>query len=145
MSCGSGWIFFFSLVNPIFLPSTLFRCVPIGAHGGREGGSVGSAICLQGTCTLQSPLSSVCRAYKTIEDDDLKFPLIYGEGKKVSSDERKGRDLSHRRKGLICLNAAGSRLGRSVWMKAVGSQRFTSSSLWDEFIPLDTHLCNKLP
>lgn len=23
------------------------------------------------------------RAYKTIEDDDLKFPLIYGEGKKV--------------------------------------------------------------
>ncbi|MEQ2293066.1 Protein phosphatase 1H [Ameca splendens] len=22
-------------------------------------------------------------AYKTIEDDDLKFPLIYGEGKKV--------------------------------------------------------------
>lgn len=25
------------------------------------------------------------RAYKTIEDDDLKFPLIYGEGKKVGS------------------------------------------------------------
>lgn len=24
------------------------------------------------------------RAYKTIEDEDLKFPLIYGEGKKVS-------------------------------------------------------------
>lgn len=23
------------------------------------------------------------RAYKTIEDEDLKFPLIYGEGKKV--------------------------------------------------------------
>ena len=27
--------------------------------------------------------SHLCRAYKTIEDDDLKFPLIYGEGKKV--------------------------------------------------------------
>jgi hypothetical protein len=25
------------------------------------------------------------RAYKTIEDDDLKFPLIYGEGKKVGA------------------------------------------------------------
>lgn len=24
-----------------------------------------------------------CRAYKTIVEDDLKFPLIYGEGKKV--------------------------------------------------------------
>lgn len=24
-----------------------------------------------------------CRAYKTIIEDDLKFPLIYGEGKKV--------------------------------------------------------------
>jgi len=24
------------------------------------------------------------RAYKTIVEDDLKFPLIYGEGKKVS-------------------------------------------------------------
>lgn len=24
-----------------------------------------------------------CRAYKTIDDEDLKFPLIYGEGKKV--------------------------------------------------------------
>lgn len=23
------------------------------------------------------------RAYKTIVEDDLKFPLIYGEGKKV--------------------------------------------------------------
>lgn len=23
------------------------------------------------------------RAYKTIDDEDLKFPLIYGEGKKV--------------------------------------------------------------
>lgn len=23
------------------------------------------------------------RAYKTVEDEDLKFPLIYGEGKKV--------------------------------------------------------------
>lgn len=30
-----------------------------------------------------SVLSSLRRAYKTIEDDDLKFPLIYGEGKKV--------------------------------------------------------------
>lgn len=28
-------------------------------------------------------LSSLHRAYKTIEEDDLKFPLIYGEGKKV--------------------------------------------------------------
>lgn len=28
---------------------------------------------------------SSSRAYKTIEDDDLKFPLIYGEGKKVGS------------------------------------------------------------
>lgn len=26
---------------------------------------------------------SFLRAYKTIEEDDLKFPLIYGEGKKV--------------------------------------------------------------
>jgi len=25
----------------------------------------------------------VCRAYRTIVEDDLKFPLIYGEGKKV--------------------------------------------------------------
>lgn len=25
------------------------------------------------------------RAYKTIEEDDLKFPLIYGEGKKVGT------------------------------------------------------------
>lgn len=25
------------------------------------------------------------RAYKKIEEDDLKFPLIYGEGKKVKS------------------------------------------------------------
>lgn len=23
------------------------------------------------------------RAYKTVDDEDLKFPLIYGEGKKV--------------------------------------------------------------
>ena len=47
---------------------------------------------LQGICpppfikpenTLRCPLSPLCRAYKTIEDDDLKFPLIYGEGKKV--------------------------------------------------------------
>lgn len=30
-----------------------------------------------------SVLSPLHRAYKTIEDDDLKFPLIYGEGKKV--------------------------------------------------------------
>ena len=30
-------------------------------------------------------LSPLRRAYKTIEDDDLKFPLIYGEGKKVRS------------------------------------------------------------
>ncbi|KAL2309515.1 hypothetical protein Nmel_005720, partial [Mimus melanotis] len=28
-------------------------------------------------------LSSPHRAYKTIEEDDLKFPLIYGEGKKA--------------------------------------------------------------
>ncbi|MED6249587.1 Protein phosphatase 1H [Ataeniobius toweri] len=27
-------------------------------------------------------------AYKTIEDDDLKFPLIYGEGKKESPYDR---------------------------------------------------------
>ncbi|CAL8295840.1 unnamed protein product [Boreogadus saida] len=27
--------------------------------------------------------SSSCRAYKSIEEDDLKFPLIYGEGKKA--------------------------------------------------------------
>ena len=31
---------------------------------------------------LFSPLLKP-RAYKTIEDEDLKFPLIYGEGKKV--------------------------------------------------------------
>lgn len=28
---------------------------------------------------------SSSRAYKTIEDEDLKFPLIYGEGKKVGT------------------------------------------------------------
>lgn len=33
---------------------------------------------------LKCCLSSY-RAYKTIEDDDLKFPLIYGEGKKVGT------------------------------------------------------------
>lgn len=32
-----------------------------------------------------SVFSPLHRAYKTIEDDDLKFPLIYGEGKKVRS------------------------------------------------------------
>ncbi|XP_055475180.1 protein phosphatase 1H-like, partial [Psammomys obesus] len=30
-----------------------------------------------------SEAPSPSRAYKTIEDDDLKFPLIYGEGKKA--------------------------------------------------------------
>ncbi len=25
----------------------------------------------------------VCRAYKTVQEEDLKFPLIFGEGKKV--------------------------------------------------------------
>ncbi|KAI4576645.1 hypothetical protein MJT46_002480 [Ovis ammon polii x Ovis aries] len=30
-----------------------------------------------------SPSALYIRAYKTIEDDDLKFPLIYGEGKKA--------------------------------------------------------------
>lgn len=25
----------------------------------------------------------LCRAYKTVQEEDLKFPLIYGEGKKV--------------------------------------------------------------
>lgn len=27
--------------------------------------------------------SSFCRAYKTLQEDDLKFPLVFGEGKKV--------------------------------------------------------------
>lgn len=35
-----------------------------------------------------SVLSPLHRAYKTIEDDDLKFPLIYGEGKKVRCARR---------------------------------------------------------
>lgn len=30
---------------------------------------------------------SYFRAYKTIVEDDLKFPLIYGEGKKVRNME----------------------------------------------------------
>lgn len=29
-----------------------------------------------------------CRAYKTIVEDDLKFPLIYGEGKKVRREKK---------------------------------------------------------
>lgn len=47
-----------------------------------------SSLC-QGSGSLIEckPVKECClspyRAYKTIEDDDLKFPLIYGEGKKV--------------------------------------------------------------
>lgn len=56
----------------------------------------GRAMHLQGTRTPpainQKPINvsslPLCRAYKTIEDDDLKFPLIYGEGKKVRSVAR---------------------------------------------------------
>lgn len=42
------------------------------------------------TLIIKKVLSPCCsaallpyRAYKTIDDEDLKFPLIYGEGKKV--------------------------------------------------------------
>lgn len=33
-------------------------------------------------------VSVSCRAYKTIVEDDLKFPLIYGEGKKVRREKK---------------------------------------------------------
>lgn len=39
--------------------------------------------------SLDQVIASVsCRAYKTIVEDDLKFPLIYGEGKKVRREKK---------------------------------------------------------
>lgn len=49
---------------------------------GKVGGGSVSAASRELNIAL-SVLSPLHRAYKTIEDDDLKFPLIYGEGKKV--------------------------------------------------------------
>lgn len=36
------------------------------------------------------PSFFIFRAYKTIEDEDLRFPLIYGEGKKVRREVNGG-------------------------------------------------------
>lgn len=55
-----------------------------------------------------SALSFNHRAYKTIDDEDLKFPLIYGEGKKVRVRvlRLRWRIQNHREKSLVLTLAA---------------------------------------
>jgi len=56
-------------------------------------------------------LSSPHRAYKTIEEDDLKFPLIYGEGKKVGTFAF----LRPKEEGILCCLPLGLACGSPVF------------------------------
>lgn len=51
------------------------------------------------------------RAYKTIEEDDLKFPLIYGEGKKVGTSAF----LRPKEEGILCCLPLRLALGSPVF------------------------------
>lgn len=56
-------------------------------------------------------LSSPHRAYKTIEEDDLKFPLIYGEGKKVGTFAF----LTPKEEGILCCLPLSLACGSAVF------------------------------
>ena len=71
---------------------------------------------MPGSCLLCSPLP---RAYKKIELEDLRFPLVCGEGKKVNSmvEVGEGRRTHHKLSREVAVLPEG-RGG-----KGLGSQR----------------------
>lgn len=70
--------------EPPFFPVSVSVKLPVASAVRYVGGKrVSMARICREVKMASSVLSPLHRAYKTIEDDDLKFPLIYGEGKKV--------------------------------------------------------------
>lgn len=79
------------------------------------------------------PLLVSIRAYKKIEEDDLKFPLIYGEGKKVQCwDVRGGVPAALEGGGLVASQQGPWHCARVVPCLALlnwGSQAIFSSAV----------------
>lgn len=92
-------------------------------------------------CVLNPPSVLTNRAYKTLEDEDLKFPLVYGEGKKVSVVARvcvRFCKPSLGSSGSICFKSAalshkrGRTKTRSTWeMIVVPLRRREGNFQWD--------------